>query len=170
MWRIARPYLIAGLAVSYIVVWLTAWHLSSRSTEAKWLAREVEIAEQTAKRLAEEQKRVREIESKARAELDVIRKQYETRIKEGEDEKRRVLADLRDARRRLSIPAKCPEARRAPEGGASPAAAGGHAAERAELSPEAAEFLVGLASEADEVVRQLQAAQEVIRSYQKACR
>lgn len=80
-----------------------------------------------------------------------------TREKETRD---RRIADLLADRRRLSIPVR-PGSCRVSDPAASPGLGDGEA--RAELSPEAAAFLEGLALDADSIVRQLGAAQSVIR-------
>lgn len=75
-----------------------------------------------------------------------------------------VIAGLRNKPDRLFIPvakADCPG------GGVAEPASGVDGAYRAQLSGEAAEFLVGLASEADACATKLTAAQELIRTYRK---
>mgnify|MGYP001613099461 FL=1 len=92
-------------------------------------------------------------------------------LKEKADAKRRSERDLAAARSgalKLRDPARavaCPPASSGSQGAAPGAAAGGRDGEAgSELSGAAAEFLLGLANEADDAVRQLAACQAVIKA------
>lgn len=85
---------------------------------------------------------------------------YQESLKHEKETRDRRIADLLADRRRLSIPVR-PSSCRVSDAAAGPAGGDGEA--RAELSPEAAAFLEGLALDADSIVRQLGAAQAVIR-------
>lgn len=90
--------------------------------------------------------------------------QYQEDIRRVELKKDRVIADLRAGTQRLRIPiATSPAACSGITPEAFAAASGRDGGARAELSDEAAEFLVGLASDADEIVEQLKACQQVVR-------
>jgi len=73
---------------------------------------------------------------------------------------------LRAGAVRLSIPSDCPAgpAERGDTPEATAIARSGNGGARANLLPEAADFLVGLAGEADAVVRQLTACQNILRA------
>lgn len=95
-----------------------------------------------------------------RAELAGASQQLaaETRYREGllnvQAEKNRILTDHVAGRQRLSVPVKAASGTTA-SAAANPAGGGSDQAQRAELSNEAAEFLVGLAAEADAVAVEL---------------
>jgi hypothetical protein len=88
---------------------------------------------------------------------------YQSELKRTTDEKERVLAGVRAGDRRLYVDARCP-GRGDGVPAAEPGAGGRDGEARAELSRQAAEFLVSLASEADAAVKQLAACQAVIES------
>lgn len=85
---------------------------------------------------------------------------YQENLAREKETRDRRIADLLTDRRRLSIPVR-PGSCRVSDPAASAGLGDGEA--RAELSPEAAAFLEGLALDADDIARQLGAAQAVIR-------
>jgi len=131
--------------------------------KARWLDREN-------KELAEANSKIKTLEEQYRAQeqlhaerLAEISGQYQKDLKHAKTEKDRIIAGLRGGTFRLRIPVA--DAYQAGGSGAAEtasAASGRDGAARGELSPAAAEFLVGLAAECDEVAHQLAAAQRVI--------
>lgn len=93
------------------------------------------------------------------AALSVADANYQESLKHEQEIRDRRIADLLADRRRLSIPIR-PGSCRVSDSTAGAGVGDGEA--RADLSPEAAAFLTGLALEADSVVRQLGTAQAVI--------
>lgn len=93
---------------------------------------------------------------------------FQEKLGHVESRKNSVIADLRSDNLKLRIGIKTAGRASAcssnqPEAGEATAAASGHhGTETAELSNEAAEFLIGLASEADKVVEQLTACQGLL--------
>lgn len=138
--------------------------LGEQAEKARWLARETaELAAanvkinalQTAARTAERDHAMR---------LAAVSAQYQEDLKHAQARKDRVIADLRTGAQRLRIPvagAGCAGAGGMPETG--PATGGRDGGTTAELSQPAAEFLVGLASDADQVAEQLKACQALVR-------
>jgi hypothetical protein len=130
--------------------------------EAPWLKREAATNADAATRIKAAEERVHAAEHKAahaQADIDVA---YQRGLQENQNAKDAAVAELR-AGRRLFIGAQCPAGGSAVPDPAAPAGIGDGGA-RAELSEPAAEWLVGLASEADAVARQLSACQAVIRA------
>ena len=137
--------------------------LGENTEKARWQAREN-------KELTEANAKIQTLEEKYRAQehwhaeqLAAVSKNYQEELKHAKAEKERVITGLRLGDIRLRIPF----ARTFASGGNSTAAAlacatGRDGQARCELSPAAAEFLVGYASECDDVARQLSAAQAVI--------
>ena len=142
--------------------------LGEKAERTAWLTRENTT-------LTKANARIKELEDQARArerehaqDMAAASAKYQEDLKHEKAAKDRVIADLRSGALRLRIPVTCPNA----AGGSGTAAPGsgtvGRDGEtRAELSVEASEFLVGLASEADEVVHQLTACQVVVSADRK---
>jgi hypothetical protein len=130
--------------------------------EAPWLKREAATNADAAARIKAAEERVRAAVARATQAQADIDAAYQRGLKENDDAKNVALAQLR-AGRRLFIGAQCPPGGSAVPDPAAPAS-GGDGGATAELSEPAAEWLVGLASEADAVARQLTACQAVIRA------
>lgn len=139
--------------------------LGEKAERATWLARENAQLTKANAKIKQLEEKYRQREQDAADALAVISTQYQKDLNHVKTEKDRVIAALRGGAFRLRIPVA-----------ASLSAYGGSAAEaaapacgrdggaRAELSIEASEFLVGLASEADEVAKQLGACQAAINA------
>jgi len=100
------------------------------------------------------QQQLRRAESAAAGQLLAAETRYREGLLNVQAEKNRILADHVAGRQRMSVPIKAASGTTA-SAAANPAGGGSDQAQRAELSNEAAEFLVGLASEADAVVVEL---------------
>jgi len=111
------------------------------------------------------EEKYRQQEHDAADALAVISSKYQEDLKHVKTEKDRVIAGLRDGTFRLRIPVAT---RLGAYGGAASevafTACGRDGEARTELSVEASEFLVGLASESDEVVKQLGRCQDIIKA------
>lgn len=137
--------------------------LGETAERAAWLKRE-----NTA--LAAANARIKTLEEEARAKehahadaIAAISAQYQKDLSHEKATKDSVIADLRSGVRRLRIELASPHATGGSDGsqvGASAGRCDGSA--YGELSGPASEFLVGLASEADEVVHQLTACQAMV--------
>lgn len=137
--------------------------------EVIWQKREAEINAASAAKIKLAEDNVLTAERHGAEALAKASEEYQNELRKTKLQKDAVIADLRSHNRKLSIPATCP-----PAGGNSASAAVSpssrrNGATRAELSDTAAEFLVSLAGEADEVVKQLTAAQKVILEDRKTC-
>lgn len=107
---------------------------------------------------------MREAERQHIEQLARIDQEHQETLRHAKAEAERTIADLRAGNIRLRERFTCP----APAGDGVPEAAAGSGRRDARasggLSTEDAEFLLRLAAEADEVTRQLQACQAVVRS------
>ncbi|MDH0048595.1 lysis system i-spanin subunit Rz [Comamonas terrigena] len=131
-----------------------------------WLQRDNEALRIANGRIATLQQEARDKERAHGQAMDGIAAQHQKDLKDARTEKDRVIADLRARNLRLRIPVVT-TASAACRGGGAGSEAGPSTGQRdgeatAELSDAAAEFLVGLASEADDVARQLSACQAVV--------
>lgn len=160
--------LVAALAIVLMLGGAYAWgRHDGRSIEASaWNKRELAITAESNARLQAAQNALIAKERDQAAQLAMVSGHYQTELKRTNDEKERVVAAVRAGDRRLYVNAACPPGRDAVPG-AQPAAGGRDGEARAELSREAAEFLVSLAGEADAVVQQLVACQAVIAAERK---
>ena len=158
--------LVAALVAAIYAYGQQQFGLGEKAERTAWLARE-----NTA--LTKANARIKELEDQARArerehaqDMAAASAKYQEDLKHEKAAKDRAVADLRSGALRLRIPLafpSCPDGaggsgRAAP----GPSTAGRDGEARAELSVQASEFLVGLASEADEVVHQLTACQAVV--------
>ncbi len=163
---IKSAFVAAALLLAVALAYAYGQHqfgLGEQAERAAWLKREnAELTAANANIKALEEK-YRQQEHDAADAIAVISFKYQEDLKHVKSEKDRVIAGLRGGAFRLRVPvaatsAACGDS--APEAASAPGGRDGGA--RAELSVTASEFLVGLASDADEVVRQLTRCQEVI--------
>lgn len=157
--------LIAAVVAAFYAYGQQQFGLGETSERAAWLARE-NIALTTANgRIKELENQARTREHEHAQDMAKASTKYQEDLKHEKAAKDRVIADLRRGDLRLRVPVTCPVSA---AGGRTAAlgtgTAGRDAGARAELSVEASEFLVGLASEADEVVHQLGACQAIINA------
>lgn len=165
-----NPWLIVGVLVSWLIVGAGTWRIAATYTSSAWQEREAKINAEAAKQIKEAGDRVLKAEREGATALAKVSEGYQSDLKEVANEKDSVIRDLRARNRRLSIAARCPTPSRDTPSAPAAAATGRDAEARAELSAEAAEFLVALASEADAVVHQLLAAQRIIEEDRRICR
>jgi hypothetical protein len=155
--------LVAAIVAAIYAYGQQQFGLGEKAERTAWLARE-----NTA--LTKANARIKELEDQARAkerehaqDMAAASAKYQEDLKHEKAAKDRAVADLRSGALRLRIPVACPDG----AGGSGiatpgPGTVGRDGETRAELSVQASEFLVGLASEADEVVHQLTACQAVV--------
>lgn len=142
--------------------------LGQKSERTAWLARD--NAELTAAntRIKVLQEEYRKREQGHAAALAAVSTQYQQELIHAKAEKDRVIAGLRTGAVRLRIPIAGPLSTTGDRAAALGTGTAGRDGEtRADLSTAASEFLVGLASEADEVAHQLGACQAVINADRK---
>lgn len=138
--------------VAAVLMLALAWGLGARSVQRKWdLAEAVRKSDEMRLAVAAE-RQAREKERRQAERLAEIETRYEQEKKDALADRDRTITELRSGQRRLYVNVQAP----AGAGGASPAGTGpGTAEARAELSQQDGEFLVRLAAEADDVVREL---------------
>lgn len=114
-------------------------------------------------RIVELQTEVRRKEAVYAAAVNAIQTKFQKDLKHEKTRHDSTVAALRAGTLRLRIPvASCPAGGGSAGGAPGTGTSGRDAAPRAELSEPAAEFLVGLASDADQVVHQLTACQAIV--------
>ena len=164
--------LLAALALGGLA--LAAFHghgkqqyqAGQQDERSTWLQRDNDALRQANRRISTLQQEAREQEWAHGLAMDGIANQHQKDLNDARAEKDRVIADLRARNLRLRIPVVT-TASAACRGGGAGSEAGPSTGQRdgettAELSGAAAEFFVGLASEADDVARQLSACQAVV--------
>jgi hypothetical protein len=155
--------LLKGIACAFAVVWAfaTGWHMASKHKQAEFDLERAQITAQAAESLARAEQNARTIEQnqvRRFAEADYA---YRKTL----SKKNRELADAVAAAHAggMYVRATCSN-----DGGTLPDAAtatsSGDGTTRVRLPDAAAEFLLRLAAEADEVVEQLAACQSIIRA------
>lgn len=142
------------------------YQAGQQAERTSWLGRDNEALRTANGRIATLQQEVRDKEQAHGKAMAGIAGQHQEDLKHVRTEKDRVIADLRARNLRLRIPA-VPTTSSACSGSCALSEADTGTCQRdgeetAELSGAAAEFLVGLASEADDVVWQLSACQAVV--------
>lgn len=167
-------YLIIGLIAAVIAAYFWGRGDGGELEASAWRDREVKAQQAYAEKERALTARYREQEHAAALAANAVAQDYEKELGDAKRSKDRALADARAGRLRLRDPgsASCPSG-----GGVLPAAATasgerdgvarGELSGAADpvLSTAATDFLVGLAGEADETVKQLSACQALVRGY-----
>lgn len=142
------------------------YQAGQKDERGAWLARDNAALRAANQRISTLQETAREQEQAHGRSMAGIAAQHQQDLKDVRTEKDRVIADLRTRNLRLRVPVVAPTSAACSGGSSSPEAGSGtgqrNGATTAELSGPAAEFLVGLVSEADDVARQLSACQAVV--------
>lgn len=137
--------------------------LGEKAERSAWLTRENTSLTKANARITELEGQARAREREHAQDMAAASAQYQKDLKHEKAAKDHAIADLRSGALRLRIPVACTKGACGSGATAPGTSASGRDGEtRAELSVEASEFLVGLASEADEVVHQLTACQAVV--------
>ncbi|MGB4065364.1 MAG: lysis system i-spanin subunit Rz [Azonexus sp.] len=160
--------LVASLLVGIVFTTIKSYgnhryEQGQTAERAAWLQREnTELVAANA-RIVELEDEARQKEQRAAKDIAAASQTYQENLSHEKALHERTVADLRAGHRRLRIElASRPPAIGDPASPTATAAAGCDAATFGELSTAAAEFLVGLANEADTVVHQLTACQAVV--------
>lgn len=155
---------VAVLAVLYFYG-QQQFGLGEKAERALWLARENTGLVQANAKIKTLEEQYRTQEHKHAAAMAAISVQYQEDLKHVKATKDGIIAGLRGGTFRLRIPVASPVPTYGGAASGVGASTGGcDGGTRAELSVEASEFLVGLTSEADEVVKQLGKCQAVIKA------
>lgn len=160
---LAALALLAAVVAAIYAYGRQQFGLGELAERAAWLKREtVALTTANAKiKMIEEQYRAQE--QAHAAAMAGVSTQYQQELIHAKAEKDRVIIGLRSGAVRLRIAVAAARSTSGSDAAAPGAATAGCDGEaRAELSLAASEFLVGLASESDEVARQLSACQAVI--------
>lgn len=159
--------LLAIAAVGYLVIGYgdRRFDQGKVAERSAWQSRASDELSIANAKILELEEKYRQQEQDAADAIAIISSQYQRELQHVQAEKARILAGLRDGSIRLRIPDAAAES----TAGSAPAQTGTSAcgcdgSARAELPLAAGEFLVGLASEADEVARQLGKCQAIIKS------
>lgn len=139
-------------------------------TNAAWQSRENTTLQKANARIVELEEDARRREATHAQDMAAAAAQYQKEKAHVEADRDRTIADLRSGALRLRIPIAAACAGTVGGTAAAPGAGAGRSDDptTAELSAAAAEFLVGLAAEADAVVNQLTACQAVVIADRKA--
>lgn len=145
---------IAFVALVALAAWADGHRSGTERTRADWTAERTQLERAHADALGDA---LKQTQARERALAAVDQKLMEERA-DAQNQIDRLRADLRAGTRRLSVAIAA--AGGVP--GSAAGAGGGDAAARGELHPAAADDLVALAADADDVARQLGACQQVI--------
>jgi hypothetical protein len=162
-----RIYIIIGtVALLVATAWVIDRHGYQRGQaeeRAQWQAREsAELAD--ANQLIDKLQRDARAKERAHAAaLSVISSRYQEELADANRKHKDVIADIRAGRVRLRDPSAGETSCAGGTAAAPPAAGWRDGPPGGELSRSAAEFLFGLAAEADAVAHQLAACQAVVR-------
>jgi hypothetical protein len=155
------PYVIVGALVLVICSYFYGHHAGVQVTKAEWEAEKAAAAIEAGKVLAAEQAKVTEYEHLLANTQNRVEKVYVDKIREVQVERNSLSATARTDG--LFIDAACPDnSNPVPSAAASPG--GDHGGTKARLSGEAAEALIAIAADADEITHQLTACQEILRN------
>ena len=154
------PYVIVGALVLVICSYFYGHHTGVQVTKADWEAEKAAMAIEAGRVLAAEQAKVREFEHLLANTQNKVEKVYVDKIRTVEVERQQLVDVARTDG--LFIDAACPDnSNPVPSPAASPSS--DHGGTKARLSGEAAEALIAIAADADEITHQLTACQEILR-------
>lgn len=155
-----NPWLIAGAAILVICSYFYGHHTGVQVTKAEWEAEKAAAAVEAGKVLAAEQAKVAEFEHLLADKQTKVEKVYVDKIRTVQVERKQFVDTARTDG--LYINASCPDSSNAVSG-TTTSASSDHGGTKARLSGEAAEALIAIAADADEIANQLTACQEILR-------
>lgn len=156
---------VATFALATFATWWTTdtyWRGELARAELTYANERRTNAEVATRKLAESHERARQIESTAAAEYQRLSKAFLQERQDDRQKLEKLRADLRADVRRLSIPLASDDRGHDSLSDVAGPAGRSDDAPRARLSGSAADFLVGLADNADDIAKQLQLCQSVI--------
>jgi hypothetical protein len=156
-----NPYVIVGALVFAICSYFYGHHTGVQVTKAAWEAEKAAMAIEAGRVLAAEQAKVAEFEHLLANTQNKVEKVYVEKIRTVEVERQQLVDVARTDG--LFIDAACPDNSNAVPS-AAPSASSDHGTTKARLSGEAAEALIAIAADADEITHQLTACQEILRN------
>ena len=156
-----NPYVIIGALVFAICSYFYGHHTGVQVTKADWEAEKAAAAIEAGKVLAAEQAKVTEYEHLLANTQNRVEKVYVDKIRTVEVVRDKLIDTARTDG--LFIDAACPD-RSNPVPSAAASTSSDHGGTKARLSGEAAEALIAIAADADEITHQLTACQEILRN------
>ncbi len=156
-----NPYVIVGALVLAICSYFYGHHTGVQVTKAEWEAEKATAAIEAGKALDKANQEVRELEHLLANTQNRVEKVYVDKIRTVEVVRDKLIDTARTDG--LFIDASCPDRSNAvPSAATSPGS--DHGGTKARLSGEAAEALIAIAADADEITHQLTACQEILRN------
>ena len=156
-----NPYVIVGALVLVICSYFYGHHTGVQVTKADWEAEKAAAAIEAGKALDKANKEVRELEHLLANTQNRVEKVYVDKIRTVEVVRDKLIDTARTDG--LFIDAACPDRSNAvPSAATSPSS--DHGGTKARLSGEAAEALIAIAADADQITHQLKACQEILRN------
>jgi hypothetical protein len=156
-----NPWVLLGGLALIIASYFYGNYVGVAVTKADWEAEKAEAAIEAGRVLAKAQDEVRELEHLLANTQNRVEKVYVEKIRTVEVEKQQLVDIARTDG--LFIDAACPDPSNPVPGSAS-SPSGDHGGTKARLSGEAAEALIAIAADADEITHQLTACQEILRN------
>ena len=156
-----NPYVIVGALVLIISSYFYGHHTGVAVTKADWEAEKAVAAIEAGKALDKANKEVRELEHLLANTQNRVEKVYVDKVRTVEVVRDKLIDTARTDG--LFIDAACPD-RSNPVPSAAPSPGSDHGGAKARLSGEAAEALIAIAADADEITHQLNACQEILRN------
>lgn len=160
-----NPWVLVGAAVLVICSYFYGHHTGVQVTKAEWEAEKAAAAIEAGKALDKANKEVRELEHLLANTQNRVEKVYVEKIREVEVQRKQLTDVARTDG--LYIDASCPDSSNAVPS-STPSASVDHGGTKARLSGEAAEALIAIAADADEITHQLTACQEILRVEREA--
>lgn len=155
-----NPWVLVGAAVLVICSYFYGHHTGVQVTKAEWEAEKATAAIEAGKALDKANQEVRELEHLLANSQNKVEKVYVDKVRTVEVERNKLVDTARTDG--LFIDASCPDHSNAlPSATSSTSSDNGNT--KARLSGEAANALISIAAEADEVAHQLNACQEILR-------
>jgi hypothetical protein len=155
------PWVIVGALVLVIGSYFYGHHTGVQVTKVEWEAEKATAAIEAGKVLAAEQAKVAEYEHLLANTQNRVEKVYVDKVRTVEVERAQLVNTARNDG--LFIDAACPDHSNAVSSVAT-SASSDHGGTKARLSGEAAEALIAIAADADEITHQLTACQEILRN------
>ena len=156
-----NPYVIIGALVFAICSYFYGHHTGVQVTKAEWEAEKATAGIEAGKALDKANKEVRELEHLLANTQNRVEKVYVDKVRTVEVERNKLVDTARTDG--LFIDAACPDNSNALPSAAS-STSSDHGNTKARLSGEAAEALIAIAADADEITHQLTACQEILRN------
>ncbi len=168
-----KPYIYFVIALAWIcsLTGVGYWqHGEGVKTERlDWQARESNELREANNKITMLQEQARQKEADHAQALSLISSNYQKELNDANKQNKALTDAVRSGQLRLrDHNASCQSANRSDSGTVGPGTSRRDGGAGAYLSTEAAEFLLGLTGEADDVVRQLKACQAVVREDRNA--